>query len=224
MRIEGAIFDLDGTLMDSMFIWDNIGSEYLLSRGITPREDLNQTFKNMSLYQAALYYQSEYGLAESTDEIVNGVNQRIEHLYQNEVPVKKGVPELLYRLETHGIKMCIATATDRHLAEAALIRNNIRRYFGEIFTCHSIGHGKDEPHIFLTALDYLKTPKSATWIFEDALYAVKTAKNSGFPIVGIYDTSENYADQVKALSDLYIHSFEEMEGYLNEESIDDRRI
>lgn len=214
MRINGAIFDLDGTLLDSMFIWDSIGSEYLLSKGIIPRENLYETFKNMSLHQAALYYQSEYGLTESTDVIIAGVNQRIAHFYENQVPAKPGVPEALEMLKNRGVKMCIATATDLPLAQSALNRCGIRHYFGEIFTCHSIGHGKDEPHIFNAALTYLGTPKETTWIFEDALYAVETAKTAEFQVAAVYDKSETKADRVKELSNIYLHSLKEMENYL----------
>jgi beta-phosphoglucomutase-like phosphatase (HAD superfamily) len=101
---------------------DTSGEDYLLSRRSQPREHLNQKFKNMSLYQAACYYQSEYGLKDSTDEIIDGVNRMIEQLYVEVVQPKPGVPEFLADLCERGVKMCIATATDRHLVEAALSR------------------------------------------------------------------------------------------------------
>lgn len=216
MKIDGAIFDLDGTLMDSMFIWDTIGSDYLLSRGITPHENLNETFKNMSLYQAALYYQAEYGLTDSAETIIDGVNRMIEYIYRNQVLAKSGTFTFLEQLKKRHIKMCVATSTDRHLAEITLENNKILSYFDEIFTCGDIGHGKDEPNIFHAAHDFLKTPLESTWIFEDALYAVRTAKASGMPVVGVYDKSEKNLQSVSSLADIFIHSFDEMEVYLNE--------
>ena len=115
MRIRGAIFDVDGTLLDSMFIWDTIGETYLRSIGYQPKENLNETFKNMSLHQAACYYQTEYGVTLSIDQIMDGVNAMLERYYRFEVPLKPGVAELLERLRQSGVKLCIATATDRHL-------------------------------------------------------------------------------------------------------------
>ncbi|MEA4921552.1 MAG: HAD family phosphatase [Clostridiaceae bacterium] len=216
MKIEGAIFDLDGTLLDSMFIWDTIGEDYLRTRGIEPRENLNERFKNMSLYQAACYYQTEYGLTESTDTIMADINDMIHDFYIGEVRPKMGVPQVLEELGRRKVKMCIATATDRHLVEAALGRLGLLSYFGDIFTCSSVGYGKDEPYIYNTAHSFLQTPKDVTWVFEDALYAVKTAKKAGYHVVGVFDRSSGHDAEIKSLADIYIGSFKEMEDILNE--------
>lgn len=216
MKIEGAIFDLDGTLLDSMFIWDTIGEDYLISRGIKPHENLNETFKSMSLLQAAEYYQSEYGLTDSTDEIMKGVNKMIEHFYIDEVLPKDGVKDFLEYLDKSNVKMCIATATDKHLVEAALKQNQMLGYFSKIFTCTSVGFGKDNPKIYLEALKHLKTDKEATLVFEDALYAVNTAKKAGFTVVGVYDKSEQRNEKaIREKSDVYIKAFTEMRDYLD---------
>ena len=198
MRIRGAIFDVDGTLLDSMFIWDTIGETYLRSIGYQPKENLNETFKNMSLHQAARYYQTEYGVTLSIDEIMDGVNAMLERYYRFEVPLKPGVAELLERLRQSGVKLCIATATDRHLVEAALDRCGVLSCFGEIFTCNEVGHGKDEPDIFETALRFLGTRREETLVFDDALYAVRTAKEAGFPVAAVYDSHERSQAEVCA--------------------------
>lgn len=204
MRIYGAIFDMDGTLLDSMSIWDTIGEAYLRSIGYEPREDLNEVFKNMSLYQAARYYQTEYGVTLSIDEIMAGVNTMLEQYYRFEAPLKSGAAELLKWLQGNGVKMCIATATDRYLVEAALERCGVLSCFGKIFTCNEIGHGKDEPHIFETALRFLGTEKSETVVFDDALYAIRTAKAAGFPVAAVCDSHEKAQDQVHALANIYL--------------------
>lgn len=214
MKIDGAIFDLDGTLLDSMFIWDTIGEDYLLSRKIKPRENLNQTFKNMSLYQAACYYQREYGLKDSTDEIIDGVNRMIEQLYVEVVQPKPGVPEFLAALSRRGVKMCIATATDRHLVEASLSRCGLRGYFSEILTCSSVGKGKDQADIYWAALAHLGTAIESTWVFEDALYAVMTAKKAGFHVAGVYDKAEADWAAVRKTADIFFCSWEETEAFL----------
>ncbi len=210
MRIRGAIFDVDGTLLDSMFIWDTIGETYLRSIGYQPKENLNETFKNMSLRQAARYYQTEYGVTLSIDQIMDGVNAMLERYYRFEVPLKPGVAELLERLRQSGVKLCIATATDRHLVEAALDRCGVLSCFGEIFTCNEVGHGKDEPDIFEAALRFLGTRREETLVFDDALYAVRTAKEAGFLVAAVYDSHERSQAEVRARSDLYLEDLTQL--------------
>lgn len=204
MTIRGAIFDVDGTLLDSMSIWDTIRERYLRSIGHTPRENLAEVFKDMSLYQAACYYQNEYGVTLSTDQIIDGVNAMLEQYYCQEVTLKAGITELLERLYRAEVKMCIATATDRYLIEAALSRLGVRSRFLEIFTCGEVGHGKDEPHIFEAALDFLGTKRAETFVFDDALYAIQTAKKAGFPVATIYDSHEPEQTELRRLADLYL--------------------
>ena len=210
MRIRGAIFDVDGTLLDSMFIWDTIGETYLRSIGYEPREKLNEVFKNMSLFQAARYYRTEYGVTLSIDEIMNGVNAMLERYYRFEVSLKPGVAELLAQLQASGVKLCIATATDRYLVEAALERCGVLSCFGAIFTCNEVGHGKDESDIFEEALRFLGTEKAETVVFDDALYAVRTAKEAGFPVAVIYDSHEKNQEGLRALADFYIEDFSQV--------------
>ena len=206
MKISGAIFDVDGTLLDSMSIWDTIGADYLRSIGYIPRENLNEIFKNMSLLQAAEYYRNEYGVTLRVEEIMSGVNAMLEQFYQYEAPLKPGAAELLARLRQNRVKLCIATATDRYLVEAALARCGVLSYFGEIFTCNGVGHGKDEPDIFEAALRFLGTERAETVVFDDALYAIRTAKEAGFPIAAVYDTHEKSQTEVRALSDFYLEN------------------
>ena len=210
MRIRGAIFDVDGTLLDSMFIWDTIGETYLRSIGYEPREKLNEVFKNMSLFQAARYYRTEYGVTLSIDEIMNGVNAMLERYYRFEVSLKPGVAELLAQLQASGVKLCIATATDRYLVEAALERCGVLSCFGAVFTCNEVGHGKDEPDIFEEALRFLGTEKAETVVFDDALYAVRTAKEAGFPVAAVYDSHERSQAEVCARSDLYLEDLTQL--------------
>ncbi len=207
--IRGAIFDVDGTLLDSMHIWDTIGEDYLRSLGYEPRENLNETFKSMSLYQAACYYITEYGVPMSAEEIMDGVNTVIEHYYRDEVLPKPGVARFLQELEDQGVKMCIATATDQHLVAAALERCGIGRYFSGIFTCNGVGHGKDEPVIYREALKLLGTDRAHTVVFEDALYALKTAKGDGFLTAAVYDSHEKNQTEIRALADIALNDFED---------------
>lgn len=210
MKIDGAIFDLDGTLLDSMKIWDTIGEDYLLSLGIEPKENLKETFKNMSLTQSALYYQEHYSVDKTVEEIISEINSLVEHFYIYEVQLKHGVKEFLEKLSKNKIKMIIVTATDRYLVEASLSRLKIRQYFIDILTCQEVGYGKDVPVIYEEALKKLNTDKEKTMVFEDAVYAIITAKKAGFIVSGVCDQSEEQ-DKVKELSDFYIREFKKEE-------------
>mgnify|MGYP003296439003 FL=1 len=205
--IKGAIFDLDGTLLDSMFIWDTIGEEYLRSLGKEPHEDLKETFMTLTLEEAAVYYREHYGVTLSVKEIVDGVNAMVEQTYRTKVTLKPGIAEYLAWLKENGVRMCVATVTDRYLVEETLDRLGVRHYFSEIFTCAEVGFGKDKPIIYQKALEHLETEKRDTYVFEDMLFALNTAKTDGFPTVGVYDRHEVHQDELKELADYYIFDF-----------------
>ena len=205
--IKGAIFDLDGTLLDSMFIWDTIGEDYLRSLGKEPHEDLRQTFMSFTLEEAAEYYREHYGVTLSVKEIVDGVNTMVEDIYRTKVTLKSGVADYLAYLKENKVKMCVATVTDRYLVEETLERLGIRHFFSEIFTCGEVGFGKDKPVIYQKALELLATKKEETYVFEDLPFALKTAKEDGFKTIGVYDRHEAAQTELKELADYYVLDF-----------------
>ena len=154
---------------------------------------------------------AEYGVKLGIDEIMDGVNAMLERYYCFEVPLKPGVEELLKRFRASGVKLCIATATDRYLVEAALKRCKALSYFGEVFTCNEVGHGKDEPDIFEAALRFLGTEKSETVVFDDALYAIKAAKEAGFPVAAVCDSHEKNQEEIRVLSDVYLKDLAQLD-------------
>lgn len=210
--IQGAIFDLDGTLFDSNPIWSNIGERYLLSIGITPKENLAEAFRTASLYQAACHIIDEYKVSLTAHEIMDGVNRLVEGFYEKEAELKSGVYEFLRRLNEAGVKMCIATATDRHLVRAALERVGISEFFSEIFTCNSVGASKDDPKIYREALAHLETEKALTPVFEDSLFALMTAKNDNFTVVGIKDDEEKYPASMRREAHYYLENYNDIDG------------
>ena len=205
--IKGAIFDLDGTLIDSMFIWDTLGEEYLKSFGIEPKENLTEVFKTFTLEQAAEYYRNHYGVELSVKEIVEGINNMVAEIYRTKVVLKPGISDFLKRLQRSGVKMCVATVTDRPIVEDVLERLKIYEYFSEIFTCAEVGFGKETPEIYRQALKHLGTEKTETVVFEDAFHAMKTAKEDGFKVVAVYDSHESRQEELKEISDYYIADF-----------------
>ena len=210
--IRGAIFDVDGTLLNSMYVWETIGDRYLKSLGIEPRENLWETFRTFTLEEAARYYRDQYGVTLSVKEIMEGGNRLIETMYFEEVQPKPGVQELLQKLQDHKVPMVIATATDRYLVEAALRRCGLLSYFQEILTCREYG-SKENPGIFEAALSILNTPKADTWVFEDAHHAAATAAQAGFPVLGIFDPSETRQQALKSVSNIYLEDFTQAEPF-----------
>jgi HAD superfamily hydrolase (TIGR01509 family) len=210
MKFKGAIFDLDGTLLDTMPFWENLGTEYLKQKGYNSPKNLNEILKTMSLSQSAKYFKEEYSISSSEDEIIREIIGLIESQYRLKVPLKASVIPFLDRLYKNNIKMCIATATDHALAKAALERLDAAKYFEFILTCSEVGMGKDNPKFFLNALELLKTPKYETIVFEDALHAIKSAKEAGFSVVAVYDrSSHEEQEEIKSIADVYLNSFED---------------
>ena len=202
--LKGAIFDFDGTLVDSMFIWETFGEDYLRSLGKEPKENLRETFATFTLEQAAEYYRQHYGVMLSIEEIVSGINEMVLQSYRTKVKLKSGVAEFLEKLKNQGVKMCVATVTDRFMVEEVLEKLCVREYFSEIFTCNEVGSNKETPDIYNKALSHLKTEKTETVVFEDAYYALMTAKNDGFMVAGVFDKHEKNQVQIKANADFYI--------------------
>lgn len=205
--LKGAIFDFDGTLVDSMFIWESFGEDYLRSLGKEPKENLCKTFATFTLEHAAKYYRQHYGVTLSVEEIVCNVNEIVLQSYRTKVRLKSGVAKFLERLKNQGVNMCVATVTDRFIVEEVLERLGVRKYFSEIFTCSEVGCSKESPEIYNVALNYLKTDKKDTVVFEDSFYALMTAKNDGFSVAGVFDKHEKNQALMKANADYYISDY-----------------
>lgn len=211
--LKAAIFDFDGTLFDSNYVWATAGQRFFQSIGIPPKPNLQEEIRTMSLHQSACYIRKEYRLSLTVEEIMAGINQTVEDAYFYEIQPKLGVITFLHTLKTAGIRMCIATATDRYQIEAAIKRCNMLNFFEGIFTCSEVGHGKDEPVIFRQAMESFGTDRSNTVIFEDALHAVHTAKKDGFLTVGIFDPDIQEQKQLQILCDCYLTDFNQTETF-----------
>ncbi len=210
-NIEGAIFDLDGTLLDSMQQWQNMGRTYITLKNLEPEEKLNEKLYPLTIIQAAEYLRETYGLNLTKEEVVKECNGVMEQQYNTTISLKPFVKNFLDILKEKNIPMYVATATDRHLVEIALEGHGIADYFKGIITSTEAGSAKAEsPAIFDMALQALGTTVEKTVVFEDSYFAMKTAKEAGYPVAALYDlAAQRDLEEIKKISDWYSETFEE---------------
>lgn len=214
MKITGAIFDLDGTLIDSMSIWDDIAYNFLVSQGVIPKPDLREKVATMYLNESAKYLVDEYSLDCTPQDFKDYTERIIEDFYVRTVPPKRDAVEFLCKLKKSGVKMCIATATERKLAVPALEHNGMLGFFDGVFSCAEIGLSKQSPEIFDRALEFLGTPKEETLVFEDSYHAVATAAKAGYNVIAISDKSaSNDEEKIKKLSLKFIENYAELDEF-----------
>ena len=212
MRLKAAIFDLDGTLLDSMYYWRHMFEIFLEGYGKKPKPDLKDKLKPLSLQESADVFRLEYGVPGSTDEVAEGINKVLEERYFHTIEAKPHVREFLELLQKNGVKICAATATDRYLVEAALKRTGLYGYFSQISTCTEVGRGKEFPDIYLKAMEFMGERQEDTVVFEDAYYAIKTAKAAGFYVVAMADeTTKEDEEGIVQAADEYHQDFSSVE-------------
>ena len=211
MRLQSAIVDMDGTLLDSMDMWTDLGPSMLRRLGVDPDGTDQANLLHKPLSEKAAYCKEKYGLPQTIAEIMAAGAAIVEEFYSTQVQAKPGVPEFLSLLKMEGVWMYVATATDRPLVEMALAHTGLRDYFRGIVTCAEAGAGKESPEVYERAMRRLRSGKKDTVVFEDALFAIRTAKAAGFRVAGVYDkVSQSDQEEIRRLSDYYIQSYEEM--------------
>ncbi len=183
-----AIFDMDGTLTDSMGFWRGVGGEYLESRGITDYpENLWAIMGEMTMLESAGELIRRFGLSDTPQAVIDGMNDLMARHYARDVPLKPGVDALLAELAGRGVSMCVASATDEALVRSCLGRLGVLDRFEFVLSCESLGAGKDRPDIYLEAARRFGCRPEEAAVYEDALYAARTAARAGFYVVGVYD-------------------------------------
>ena len=184
-EIDAVIFDLDGTLLNSLGAWEHSGSNFVRSQGFEPSANLDDELVALSLLDGAKLLKDRYQLPQSPKEILTLTLRPIRQHYFDDILPFPGVPEMLARLKAQGVKMVVATASDRELAEVALHRLGLLDYFEFIITCDEVGAGKSSPKVYEEALRRLGTSKARTLVAEDALHALQTAHAAGFPTAAV---------------------------------------
>ena len=210
--ITCAIFDADGTLLDSMGAWDVAAVNYLAQRGISARPDLKQTLFPLTLTECTVFLHEDYGLPQTPAEIEAEIKEGMRRFYRDRVAAKPGARAFLQRLKERGVKLALATNTAREAITEGLRRTDILPLLDGIFTTAEMGMDKHDPAFFHTVRQTMGAETADTWVFEDAVHAAATAYRAGFPVAGVADA---YSDQeeLKKVCHLYLPDLTDFDGF-----------
>ena len=187
---KGVIFDMDGTMLDSMDMWGNLDIQYMNGLGIEPEPDFHRIVSTMTLPMAAEYICGKYSVPYTPEEVVEQFTELVDEYYRYRLPVKTGIPGLVKEMAEAGIRMAVATANEYDMSKVALERNGIMPYIMGLVTCTMAGASKESPAVYLKACEIMDVTVEECVVFEDSLYAIRTAKEAGFCVVGVYDNAE----------------------------------
>lgn len=210
-QIKAVIFDLDGTLVDSMDLWRDIDIEFLGERGIEYEEALQEKIEGMSFTETAVYCKELYGLTESVEELKAIWNRMAKDKYRYEVQLKPGAKEFLDLLKKKGIKMGIATSNSTELIEAVNAAHHFDHYMSCIVTACSVNKGKPAPDVYLEAARRLHVSPDECLVFEDIVKGIQAGKAAGMKVCAVEDrSSAGQRDRKKELSDYYIETYHDI--------------
>ena len=209
--LEAVIFDLDGSMVDSMWVWRAIDIEYLGRFGIELPENLQACIEGMSFSETAVYFKERFSLPDDLDKIKADWNQMAWDKYAYEVPVKDGVTELLQYCINHGIKVGIATSNSRELVENVVKARHLDQYFDCIMTGCDVTKGKPAPDIYLAVAKELNVSPANCLVFEDIIPGIQAGKAAGMRVCAVYDKYSEHQDAEKhRLADYYTYHFKEL--------------
>lgn len=205
---KAVIFDLDGTLIDSMWLWKEIDVEYLARFHIPYPEDLPDGIGGMSFSETASFFRERFGISRSVEEIMADWNEMAAYKYTHEVPLKPGVRRYLEELKRQGFATGIATSNSRELVAKVLYALEIDSYFDEIRTSCEVGKGKPAPDIYLSVAGSLCADPLECLVFEDVLEGIQAGKNAGMEVCAVQDAYSDYQmAEKRKLADYFLESF-----------------
>ena len=206
--IEAVIFDMDGSLVDSLWMWRAIDIEYLGRYKIPLPENLQSEIEGMSFRETACYFKEHFAIPDSLEEIMAEWNRMAWNKYMYEVPLKKGIPDFLRHCREKGIRLGIATSNSRELVENVAAVHNLREYFTCIMTGSEVLRGKPNPDIYLAVAHGLGVPAGRCLVFEDIVAGILAGKNAGMRVCAVEDEySADSRDRKRELADYYIDDY-----------------
>lgn len=206
--IDAVIFDMDGTLVDSMWLWKSIDVEYLGRFGLSVPEGMQSAIEGMSFDETAVYFKEHFPIPDSLEQIKEDWNAMAWNKYLYEVPLKCGIPEFLEGCRVKGIKLGIATSNSRELAENIAEVHHLREYFSSIVTGSDVERGKPSPDIYLKAARQLGVEPARCLVFEDIAPGIMAGKNAGMRVCAVEDAYSAYdRKRKKELADYYIEDY-----------------
>ena len=209
--IDAVIFDLDGTLIDSMWVWEKIDTIFLNKLGYKVPKDMDKILEGKSFTETAVYFKEHFKLEMSIEAIKANWNQMAWEFYTQEVPLKVGAKDFLVWLKEKKMKIGIATSNSIELVEAVLNALNIRQYFSQIRTSCEVGRGKPFPDIYLKVAEDLKVAPDKCLIFEDIPNGLKAGKSAGMTAWGIFDNqTEEMQVEMKKIADHFVMDYYEV--------------
>lgn len=210
-NIKAVIFDLDGTLIDSMYVWAKVDVDFLTQRGIPVTKEYTEAVRGMFFETAAEYTRNTYGLSESTEEIVQCWLDMAHHEYAHHVQLKSYVREYLELLKSRSVKIGMATSSNPYLLEPVLQNNGIRHYFDEICYTSQVGKNKSHPDIYRYTAHKLGVAEQECMVFEDIPEGIQGAHRAGMYTVAVYDEASKEVEAcLRAAADRYIFDFSDM--------------
>lgn len=210
-NIEGAVFDLDGTLLDSSWVWEKVDEKFLGDRGFQVPDDYVDEISPLGAERAAVYTIERFGLNEDKDDIVREWIEMAKKEYATEVVCKPYAKEFLEELHKLNIKMAVATSSDRELFMKTLEREGILKYFQKIVTVDEVERGKGYPDIYEEAARRIKVNPHKCLVFEDILAGVTGASLGDFNVVAVFDEkSKHNWEKIKSISKYSINDYKEL--------------
>ena len=206
--MKAYIFDLDGTLFDSMNVWEKVDTDFLQKRGIEVPSDYAKVINSMTFLETALYTIKRFNLNDNIESLMQEWNNMAAFSYAHNVQMKKGAKEYIKRLYSKGKKLAIATSLSNELLEPSLKNHGVYDLFNAICTTEEVRQGKSHPDVYLLAAKKLDIEPCGCLVFEDILPAVISAKNAGFKVCAVYDkSSDTDWEKMKSIADFAILDF-----------------